>query len=273
MQISEKRFAQRMSLIVVTSLYCNIVLGEVAPQGWHMELEPYAWVPLQSIGSLTLRVPASLVGNPESTTASVAADSETTIPLDLTPSDLFGVLLPAAHLRGSLGYGPVALEYDGTYLQLGSWSNIDDAVADVNAQLFVQHGMVAFRAFRWAPLGSRAQEIELELSTGVRAAWRRVHAPLVEGLVVRDELAFEAAFGVATPVRLSDEWALAAHGLLTVPGPSWEFLGGAQWTPNSVAAIGLGYRVNSYQSGEVVVFDLVAHGPYLSVALRLGDHR
>lgn len=141
----------------------------------------------------------------------------------------------------------------------------------VRRSMVVQHGMVAFRAFRCAPSGTPAQEVELELSTGVRSAWRRVGGLRIGDAAFREELALEGVFGVATPVRLSDDGSLTTHGLLTVPEPSWEFLVGVAWTPGELFAIGLGYRVNSYRNGEEGILDLASHGPYLSVRFHFGD--
>lgn len=271
MQRGWRRFAVRLSMVVGVGLCPAIAQGAIDIDHLRLELEPYAWVPLQSTGSLTLRAPSARAGGALQTSTSITAETETTIPVDLTPLDLLGTLLPAGHLRASLGYGPVSLVYDGTYLQLGTETNIGDLGTERNAQLLVQHGMVAFRAFRWAPSGTPAQEVELELSTGVRSAWRRVGGLRIGDDALREELALEGVFGVATPVRLSDDWSLTTHGLLTVPGPSWEILGGAAWTPGELFAVGLGYRVNSYRSGEEVILDLLAHGPYLSVRFHFGD--
>lgn len=105
--------------------------------GVEFEVEPYALVPLQSKGSITLRMPALRADGTASSKTAIEADAETTVTIDRKPTELFGTLLPAAHLRAGLGYGPFALQDNGTHLQLEPETRTDDLRFDLNAKLIV----------------------------------------------------------------------------------------------------------------------------------------
>ena len=221
--------------------------------GWRFDIQPYAYVPLQVTGHVTVR------------------DRE--VPIDITLADIVDHLSFAAMLHAEAWKGRLGLILDTVYTRTGADGTLPRGEPfDVTSKAVMVDAHVGFAVGSWRLRGpSRPAALSIELDLGGRLFWNDADLDLGPLHLSKGDTSGLMVVGARIPVRLSDGWLVFASSNLGFPDIQWMVTGGGELDLSRTWALRLAYRATGIdRDGKDPGLDVISHGPYLGVGIRFG---
>jgi len=257
---SPRHMRMRAYMVALVLMSSGVASADVSPEdtpGWRFDLQPYAFLPLQVTGDVS-------VGGMD-------------VPVDVSVDDLFDSLELAGMVRFEAWNRRFGLIVDSEFVQTGQERTTPGGVElALRNRAWLVDLMAAYRVSTWRPSGPDvARALSFEISAGARIIW------LGSRLEVGPDTTLEAdhtnvlgLVGARIPYRISERWMIGARADFGFPGPQLTVTGGADWNFTQAWALKLAYRVEWIKRTEDdPEIDLIMHGPYLGVGYSFGAGR
>lgn len=223
--------------------------------GWTLTVEPYAWLPFDITGELTV--------------------GDVNVPFEVDPSAVFDRLELGVAGRIEAWYRRLGLIGDFQYLRLGEEGTVRGTPYDATLDELLADAILAWRLAQFGDRPPGAPGAALELGLGLRTVWISGDASLGDNSAEDSVVVPRPVVMLQVPIRLAERLALRVRGQAT--GPilwGWTVLGLLE-VDVSRFALELGYRYDGvrYDGDDPVELDLDAHGPYLGLGIRFGGKR
>ena len=213
------------------------------PDGWRYEIDPFAWLPVNVSGDVTV--------------------GKRTVAIDANLSDLTQNLELAAAASFEAWNGRFGLIASGVFLKLGQSGQLPGPLGasfDATSRLFAGNLLAGWRPVV-AELGGGAR-LSLEIDAGARLAWLDSDLQIGSESFGGSSAVGRGLVGGRIPLRVSRGFGLGVRGGVYFPGVGWSSLGWVEVDPLKWLGVTVAYRAERLElTSDRASLSATAHGP------------